>query len=191
MIASLDESLLRIRNTLKEMGFSDNTVIIFASDQGSLISQSPMRGGKPAGQALYEGGARVPFIINWPGVTEPGSRCKIPVSTIDVCPTMLEIAAKGAVKYPDLDGRSLVPLLRKQGDLDREAIYLYRCYDGQYAAMRMGDWKMIAYRDGHCELYNLKEDIGEQNDLAEKMPDKVTQMKTKLAAWEKEMGVLF
>ena len=191
MIVSLDESVGRILNTLKEMGFSDNTVVMFASDQGSRIAQTPMRGGKPAGQALYEGGARVPFIINWPGVTEPGSRCEIPVSTIDVCPTMLEIAANEAAKYPDLDGKSLVPLLRKQSDLDREAIYLYRCYDGQYAAVRQGNWKIIAYHDGHCELYNLKDDIGEQNDLAEKMPDKVTQMKSKLLAWEKEMGLLY
>ena len=147
---------------------------------------------------LYEGGVRVPMIVRWPGVVRPGSTCRAPVITIDFYPTFLAIAdVPGDPKYL-LDGRSLAPLLKQTGKLDRDAIYWHfpaylQGYGGAdrttpAGAIRSGDFKLLEFfEDGRLELYNLAEDIGQKNNLAEKMPEKTRELHRKLLAWRKNV----
>src|SRR5688572_2878016 len=117
MIESLDESVGRIRRKLEELKLSDHTVIVFASDNGGRVpttSNHPLRVGKGS---CYEGGTRVPFIVHWPGVTKPRSVCEISVISMDLYPTILEIAGQPQAATKGVDGRSLVALLKQEGAL--------------------------------------------------------------------------
>ncbi len=189
MVAAVDESLGRIRRALGEHGFASNTIICLVGDQGSLFSNAPLRGGKRGGTALYEGGARVPFVMHWPGRIQPGICSTEPVLTTDVLPTLLDCSGGAPANMPDLDGVSLVPLIEGAERLERGAIFLYRSYEDQYAAVRAGRWKMIAYRSGRRELYDLATDLSETRDLSQQRPDRVRALERHLDAWEKRTGV--
>jgi len=164
------------------------------SDNGGLsttrnppTSNRPLRAGKGW---LYEGGIREPFLIKWPGVTQAGSVCDVPVISTDFYPTMLEMAGLPLKSRQHLDGVSLAPLLRHKGKrIDPRAIYWhYPHYHGSghrpSGAVRAGDFKLIKFfEDMHVELYNLKEDVGEKNDLAGGMPVKTNELRKMLHAW--------
>jgi len=199
MVDSLDQSVGRVLARLDDLGIADRTVVVFFSDNGGFINKykervvtnnSPLRSGKGA---LYEGGIRVPMIVRWPGITKPGSVCREPVSSIDFYPTLLEMAGlSGDARHnADVDGVSLLPLLNDPAaPLKREALYWH--YPHYYpttspaSAIREGDWKLLEYfEDGHVELYNLRDDLGEKNDLAAKMPEKADELRRRLAAWRK------
>lgn len=199
MMESLDTNVGRILNKLEELGIADNTVVCFMSDNGGLstsegspTSNLPLRGGKGW---TYEGGIREPYLIRWPGKTVPGSVNHTPVCSIDFYPTLVEIA--GAKINHQIDGLSLVPELTGKGSIQREALYWhYPHYSNQggipSGAIRMGDWKLIErYEDGRLHLYNLKDDIGELIDLAEKEPTRVSAMKAKLHGWYREVDAKF
>lgn len=201
MMESMDQAVGRVLDKLDDLGIADNTVVLFMSDNGGLstsegspTSNLPLRGGKGW---LYEGGIREPYMICWPGATEPGSTCNTPVNSTDFYPTILEIASLEPKPEQHRDGVSLVPLLTGKGDISREALYWhYPHYSNQGgvpgAAIRMGRYKLIErFEDGRIHLYDLEQDIGEKNDLAEKMPEKVAEMKTKLHAWYKEVDAKF
>jgi arylsulfatase A-like enzyme len=189
MLTSVDDSVGRIRDVLQREGLASNTAIFFIGDQGGLSPNPPIRGNKRGGNALYDGGARVPFTVMWPGVTQAGAENDVLVSTIDVFPTIVEMAGGTASDDRQQDGRSLTPILLGDGDIDRNAIVLYRAYEDQYAAVLSGTWKYIAYRRGRTELYNLATDISEKNDLSEANPEKLAELKAVLRAWEQRMGV--
>ena len=199
MIQSVDESVGRVLDKLDEMGIADNTVIIFMSDNGGLIGEGkwtdvtsnlPLRSGKGT---PYEGGVREPMIIRWPGVTEPGSICSDIVTSTDFYPTMLEMATIEGDPNQHTDGVSLVPLLRQTGTLDRDAVYWHYPHyhplgSTPFGSVRTGDYKLIEfYEDSRVELYNLKDDIGEQDNLAEKMPDKADELLSMLDSWRKSV----
>jgi arylsulfatase A len=189
MIESVDDSVGRILRQLDALGIASNTVVVFMSDNGGLwpksTSNAPLRAGK--GYA-YEGGIREPLIVKWPGATRPGTTCSVPVSSIDFFPTLLEMA--GAKPPGPVDGRSLVPLLRQSGTIEREALFWhYPHYWGRnrvqpYGAVRVGDWKLIElYEDMHVELYNLKDDLSEAHNLAKEKPEKANELRTLLRNW--------
>ena len=196
MVHSVDDSVGRVMAKLDEMGAADNTIVIFMSDNGGLSTvpregstcNLPLRAGKGW---LYEGGIREPMIIKWPGVVRAGSTCSEPVTSTDFYPTMLEMA--GLLLRPEqhVDGLSLLPLLKQSGKLNREAIYWhYPHYHGSGSkpsgAIRSGDYKLIEwYEDNSVELYNLKEDIGEKQDLAATMPEKAAEIRRLLHRWLK------
>jgi arylsulfatase A-like enzyme len=201
MIESVDQNVGRLMAKLDELGLRDNTVVFFFSDNGgyaNATSMEPLRGSKGM---LYEGGIRVPMIVRWPGVTRPGGVCDMPVIGIDFYPTMLEMA--GAPQPPGqvLDGLSIVPLLRGEKTLNRKAIfwhfpaYLEPYNDKQWpwrttpaGAVRQGDFKLIEFfEDGKIELYNLKSDLGEKNNLADMMPDKARELLQTLIEWRKSV----
>jgi arylsulfatase A-like enzyme len=201
MIDSVDQSVGRIMTRLDELGLTDNTVVFFFSDNGGVVgitSMEPLRGGKGM---LYEGGIRVPLIVRSPGRIKPGS-CDTPVIGIDFYPTILEMAGAPKPKGHVLDGESIVPLLKGGESLKRAAIfwhfpaYLQRNYGWKETwrttpagAVRQGHWKLIEYfEDGTLELYNLKDDIGEENNLAEKMPEKTNQLHKLLKSWRKSVN---
>lgn len=201
MVESMDTAVGRIVDRLKELDLYDNTVICFTSDNGGLstsegspTSNLPLRGGKGW---LYEGGIREPFLIRAPGVSESGTVCDTPVISTDFYPTILELAGVPAKPERHLDGRSLVPLLRGHDSLNRDALYWhYPHYSNQGGipggAIRVGDYKLIErFEDGRTHLYDLSRDVGEQNDLAAAMPDRVSSMKNRLHAWYKEVDARF
>jgi arylsulfatase A-like enzyme len=199
MVQSVDESVGRVLGKLQELGLERDTIVIFMSDNGGLSTVAregptcnlPLRAGKGW---LYEGGIREPMIVKWPGVVKPGGECHEPVVSTDFYPTMLEMAGLPLRSEQHLDGVSFVPLLKGTGTPKREAIcWHYPHYHGSgnrpSGAIRVGDFKLIEwYEDGQIELYNLQEDLGENNDLAARMPDKAEELRRKLHAWRKEVG---
>ncbi len=193
MLYAMDENVGRLLKKLKEAGLEENTVIIFTSDNGGLstlpenrnppTSVKPLRAGKGW---CYEGGIRVPLIIKAPDIIRSGTTSDVPVISHDFYPTMLSLAGFSPMPEQHQDGVNLLPLLKGEKSLEREAlIWHYPHYHGSTwtpgAAIRMGDWKLIEFYDyGKTELYNLSNDIGEQNDLATTLPDKVKELKEKL-----------
>jgi len=201
MIESVDQSVGRLMAKLDELGLRDNTVVFFFSDNGgyaNATSMVPLRGSKGM---LYEGGIRVPMIVHWPGKVKPGGVCDVPVIGIDFYPTMLEMAGVRQPSGHILDGLSIVPLLRGKGTLNRKAIfwhfpaYLEAYNEKQWpwrttpaGAVRQGDFKLIEYfEDGTIELYNLKDDLSEKNDLAGSMPEKAEDLHRTLIEWRKNV----
>ena len=164
------------------------------SDNGGLASNLPLKGQK--GQ-LYEGGIREPMIIKWPSVTKSGSVCAEPVTSTDFYPTMLEMAGLEMRPQQHVDGVSLVPLLKGEKSLGREAIYWHYphyCPQGNTpaSAIRDGDWKLIKrYETDQLELYNLRHDIGEKTNLAGKKPEHAKKLLEKLNRWLEETDAKF
>ena len=201
MIESVDESVGRIMRKLDELGIAERTVVIFTSDNGGLVkekgrlpqvtSNEPLREGKGH---LYEGGIREPLIVRWPGAIKSGSVCDTPVCGIDFYPTLLDMAGIEIGPKKVVDGLSLAPLLKQTGGLRRDVLYWhYPHYSNQAgtpsSAIRIGDYKLIRfYEDDSVELYNLKDDIGEKHNLADKMPEKTAIFRNKLDAWLKSVN---
>ena len=204
MIHSLDENVGRVLRRLDERGLAGRTLVVFMSDNGGYINMyqkqqvtdnTPLRSGKAS---LYEGGIRVPLIIRRPGATPRGAVCDEPVVCMDLYRTFAEAAGVPASALGDAapDGLSLVPLLADPAArLGREALFFH--YPHYYAttspvgAVRAGEWKLLEYfEDGHLEMYNLKDDLGETTDLSAKMPEKARQLHEMLVAWRKRVGAL-
>lgn len=198
MVESVDANVGNIMRTLEELKLADDTVIIFMSDNGGLSTAEgsptanvPLRAGKGW---LYEGGIREPMIFRWPGVTQPGSTCSTPVISTDFYPTILEIAGLPPIPRQHMDGVSLVPLLKGGKRLNRQDLFWhYPHYSNQGGgpggAIRSGDYKLIEFfEDDRIELYNLKKDIGEKNNLFARMPNRAEQMRKRLHAWRTEIG---
>lgn len=210
MIASVDESVGRILDLLDELKLAENTVVVFASDNGGVggytregikqggdvTDNAPLRSGKGS---LYEGGTRVPLIVRWPGVTQAGSTCAVPTIHVDLPATFLEMAQAPAPDQPR-DGESLVALLKDPAaSLNRTAIYQHMPgYLGSgkdswrttpVGVIQEGDWKLMEFfEDGRLELYDLATDLGETKNLASTHPDKTAALHTKLKAWRQEVG---
>lgn len=194
MVESVDRTVGQIMKALDEAGLSHKTLVIFTSDNGGLMDHStdnsPLRSGKGY---PYEGGIRVPLIVRWPGRVEPGSECSVPVSSIDFFPTVCEAAGTGLPAGREIDGKNLAPLLTGKGTLEREAIFWhfphYRGDVVPYSIIRKGSWKLIKRYEGQrFELFNLKEDLGEERELAEAMPEKVKELDADLREWLEHTG---
>jgi len=197
MIETLDNAVGIVLNKLKELGLDKRTVVIFTSDNGGVSSGDsystcnlPFRGGKGR---QWEGGIREPFYIYVPGMTKPASVSDIPVIHMDFYPTILELAGLPLMPTQHVDGVSLVPVLKGGKIKERNLYWHYPHYGNQggepSSIIRSGDWKLIHYwEDDRDELYNLKEDIGEQNDLAARHPEKVKMLRKQLDSWLKETG---
>lgn len=202
MIESMDRAVGQVLEKLDKLQIADNTIVFFMSDNGGLAtsegsptSNLPLRAGKGW---LYEGGIREPYLIKWPGVTRPGSVCSEPVISTDFYPTILDVVDLPLEPQQHLDGVSLVPLLKaEQQSLDREALYWHYPHYGNQGGMpggaiRMGSYKLIErFEDGRVHLFDLKQDLGEQRDLANQMPDRVDKMRHRLHQWYQEVGAKF
>ena len=208
MIQSVDEAVGRVLQTLDELGLTEKTVVIFTSDNGGKTaelseftpedmgphvgptSNAPLRWGKAT---PYEGGIRVPVIIRWPGVVEPGTKSAEPITSVDYFPTILDIADVQTPQDREIDGISLLPLLQGKSSLEREAVFwhfphYHRYTNSPYSIVRAGDWKLLKWYDrGTFELYNLKDDISEAKDLSKEMPEKVKELNAKLETWLKSV----
>ena len=204
MVESMDENIGRILDALKRLNLENDTMVVFFSDNGGLSTNAgpmaptscfPLRAGKAW---VYEGGIRVPLIIRLPGKVKAGVTLEEPVVSTDLYPTILQLAGLPLRPEQHVDGVGLKPLLTgKAESLGREAIYFhYPHYHhintmGPAGAVRMGDYKLIeVYESGKVELYNLREDVGEQKDLAESMPELAARMKKMLHDWREASGSL-
>ena len=203
MVEGMDESLGDILANVEHHGLSDDTIVLFMSDNGGLSAHG--RGGTPhthnkplsSGKgSAHEGGVRVPMIVSWPRVTQPGSVCRQPVIIEDFFPTILEMAGVSRVEQIGgvVDGRSFVNLLRGEQDRTREDRPLFWHFPnnwgpkgpgiGPSSAIRLGDWKLIYYHASQqYELFNLAEDLEEQSNLAEQQADVRDRLAAELAEY--------
>jgi arylsulfatase A-like enzyme len=210
MIASVDESVGRVLAKLDELKLSENTLVIFTSDNGGvggytregikqggdITDNAPLRSGKGC---LYEGGVRVPWIARWPG-TIPAGTTDTPYISVDLMPTLIELSGGKAPDKQPLDGVSLVECLKSGGKKapERDLFWHFPGYLGAgkgswrttpAGAIRSGDWKLIEFfEDGKKELYNLKDDESQKADLAAKQPEKVKELHAKLVTWRKAVN---
>ena len=189
MVEATDSGVGRILDALEKSGRADDTVVIFLGDQGGLRYNEPLRGGKPGGTALYEGGARVPMLIRWPEIVSEGTKQSTPVVSSDIFPTIGELAGGDPDEWAPLDGVSLRPLLVGDGRIERKALFLERHYEDQYAAVVAGDWKLVAYWSGARELYNLAHDPSESRDISSGHPGRVLELSELLADWRADIGL--
>jgi arylsulfatase A-like enzyme len=214
MIQSVDESVGRILAALESHQLARRTVVIFSSDNGGLggyqrteppssqrgfTDNAPLRGGKGT---LYEGGIRVPFIVRWPGVVPGGSTSPTPVAHVDVYPTFVDIAQGGLPDGQILDGTSFLPTLKDpHAPPDRGPIFWhFPGYLESYVhargwrttpvgAIHDGDYKLMEFfEDGRLELYNLREDPGEREDLASCQPQRAAALHRQLIDWRERMA---
>jgi arylsulfatase A-like enzyme len=210
MIASVDESVGRVLEKLEELNLAENTLVIFTADNGGvggyqragldkdgITDNAPLKGGKGM---LFEGGVRVAYIFKWKGKIEPGQTNATPIISVDLYPTLLEVAGADPPADYTLDGESYAGLLTgEKQSLARDAIYWH--FPGYLGAsgdqwrtkptgsIRAGDWKLLErFEDGELELYNLKDDIGESKNLAEAEPERAQQLHEKLIAWRASVG---
>ncbi len=211
MIASVDESVGRILKTLDELGLGENTLVIFSSDNGGVggylregikgrdvTDNWPLRGGKGT---FHEGGIRVPYIFRWKGRIAPGTVCRDPINSVDLYPTLLEITGAPVPKDYVLDGVSYASLLFGGTPQDRNRGPLFWHFPGYLGSgdftwrttpvgvVRDGDWKLMEFfEDGRLELYNLKDDLSEQHNLAEARPEVTARLLKTLHDWQKAIG---
>lgn len=207
MVASMDENVGKLLDRIKVLGLEKITLVVFTSDNGGIreiSEQNPLRAGKGS---YYEGGIRVPLVIKWPGHIQPKSTSEERVSNLDFYPTLLNIVHPDkkqdsiAATLEELDGQDLNPIFNGQPLPKRDLLFHFPIYLQAYSQTEdngrdplfrtrpgsviiSGDWKLHEYfEDGGLELYNLKEDIGERNNLSESHPDKTTALYERLKAW--------
>jgi len=213
MVESVDESLGRITQRLKELSLEEKTIVIFFADNGGMAGMNvgnpqrtiswqaldvaystanlPLRGAKGW---LYEGGIRVPCIVKWPGQTQTGLVSHEPIISNDFYPSILEMAGLPPRTSQTVDGISLVPALRGHS-LDRDAIYWHFPHYSNHGmqspggAIREGDYKLIEYFENNTvQLFDLKNDVGEKNNLAAAFPERAATLRRKLQDWRNEIG---
>ncbi len=197
MVETLDQSVGRVLEALERTGLARNTIVAFFSDNGGLCfegsskervtSNAPLRAGKGH---LYEGGIRVPFLLRYPGAARVGSSIDSPVAGVDLFPTLCEAAG---VRARNVDGVSLLPLLRGRTLRPRQLFWHYPHYSNQggepSSAIRDGDWKLIEfYHGGRRELYNLRNDPGEARNLAGAQPAVAKKLSLALHQWLRQTG---
>ena len=184
MVQSLDESVGRVLDKLEESGLADKTIVIFTGDNGATGSKycGGLRGSKAYS---HEGGVREPFFIKGPGI-QPGTS-DVPVIGTDFYPTILDLIAAPLKPEQHKDGVSLKPLLLQTGDIEERALFWHYPHyhkTNPYGAIRSGDYKLIEFfEDGKLELYNLKDDLAEESNLADRMPEKAAELLKELEQW--------
>ena len=209
LVEGMDKSLGDLMDYLEQNNLSNNTIIIFMSDNGGLSVEPNVRSGKPnthnwplnSGKgSAYEGGIRVPMIVSWPRVTKAGSSCDDYLIIEDFYPTLLEMANVDMPKTPQvIDGKSFVSLLTRKGKNPSEGRSLYWNFPnnwgpvgpgiGATCTIRKDDWKLIYYYEtGRKELFNIREDIGEKWDLSAEEPERVEKLSEELSDYLRKVG---
>ncbi len=201
MVESMDENVGRLLQVLEQENLSENTIVVFTSDNGGMATSNrtdniptsnlPLRAGKGY---LYEGGIREPLIFRWPGKIEAGSFTDFPATGVDMYPTLLDLAGIKLQQEQYQDGISLKPMLEDREMGVRPLFWHYPHYSGGLGgrpsgAIRLGDYKLIEFfEDSSFELYNLKNDIEEKTDLSKTQPEKAEELKQLLHQWRKDVG---
>ncbi|MCD0460725.1 arylsulfatase [Roseiconus lacunae] len=187
MVTRLDADMGRLFKLLKELAIDDNTIVFFTSDNGPhregnhdhefFDSNGPLKGYK---RSMHDGGIRVPMIVRWPGKVQPGVTTDLPSAFWDYLPTACELAGVAA---PDgIDGLSYLPTLLSQQDQPKHRYLYWASQEGETTiGVRKGHWKLVRYRkdrDGRADwrLYDLRNDVGEENDVSEEHPETVREL---------------
>lgn len=200
MIWNLDQNIGRLMEALEESGDAEHTVIVFTSDNGGLAtSEGSPTCNLPAIEGkgwIYEGGTRVPLIVRYPRHVQPGSRCDVPVTTPDFYPTFLELAGTDCCEKQQVDGRSIVPLLYGQSLPERPVFWHYPHYGNQggtpASSVIYGNYKYIEFfEDNREELYDLKADFSETNNLIPSCPEQAAKLRLMLHGWQREVCAQF
>ncbi|MBL9095193.1 MAG: sulfatase [Planctomycetaceae bacterium] len=193
MIESCDDSVGRILAALERLKLTDDTIVVFTGDNGGLMSSTDNRPARVGKGSEYEGGVRVPLIVRYPRAVAAGTSSDAATISMDALPTLCEFAGVPPPVGP-LDGESLVPLLKQTGKLARTDLFWhYPHYHAggatPYGAIRSGDWRLIEYyEDDRIELYNLRDDEGEQNNLAAADPTRADELRKRLHQWREKVG---
>lgn len=199
MVDAMDGAVGKVLAKLEELHLSENTIVIFTSDNGGLstsegwpTSNLPLRGGKGW---MYEGGIREPLIVRWPARLKTATTIDEPVISVDFFPTLLEATGTKPAANQRLDGVSLLPLLTGEKLSERALFWDYPHYGNQggapAAAVRRGKWKLIEWaEEKRTMLFDLSVDEGEEHDVAADEPKIVEQLLTELRAWQKDVGAL-
>jgi arylsulfatase A-like enzyme len=200
VIEGMDLAIGKVLGKLKELNLEDNTIIVFFSDNGGLAinegtptSNLPLRAGKGW---LYEGGIREPLIVKWPKVIKAGIENHTPVISNDFYATFLAAAKLPSISKQHTGSTNILPLLKGETLKERALFWHYPHYSNQGgspgSAIRKGDWKLIRwYENGKEELYNLKNDIGEQKNLISNEPKIAKSLSKELSKWLKKEQALF
>ena len=199
LVELMDDAVGDVLIALDDLGLSENTIVIFTSDNGGVVagddfstSNKPLRAGKGY---QYEGGIKEPYFIKVPGM-KGGRICETPVTGTDFYPTILELTGADLKPEEHIDGVSLVPLLNGDTIEERSLIWHYPHYGNQggqpSSIIRSGKWKLIHYyEDGHDELYNLKTDEGEMNDVSDEYPGFARDLKDQLMSFLNSVNALY
>jgi arylsulfatase A-like enzyme len=198
MLENLDWNVGRLLDAVVASGRGDDTVVFFTSDNGGLATaegsptcNAPLSEGKGW---MYEGGTREPLLVQAPGITEPGGRCGIPVTSTDFYPTILELAGLPAQPQQHCDGESFVHLLRGgERERTRPLFWHYPHYGNQGgtpgSSIRDGRYKLIEFfEDRRVELYDLESDLSEEHDLARQEKDVADDLRARLGEWREAVG---
>ncbi|QGJ71966.1 Hypothetical protein PBC10988_36790 [Planctomycetales bacterium 10988] len=195
MLSAMDDGVGKVLAALQETGLEENTMVIFLSDNGGTkgSSNKPLEGRKGN---TWEGGIRTPFLVQWKGKLQPGTEFDGMISSLDILPT--SIAAAGGKIDPnwELDGVNILPYLTGERQGDPHEVLFWRF--GTQWAVRSQDWKLLQAREasggtiqiantGPVRLFNLDEDIGEENDLTAKNPEKAEELRRLWEAWAAEL----
>lgn len=213
MVETMDESMGRVMNKLKELGLTDNTIVIFASDNGGMSGANfgrpdkkldstqldkqfstanlPLRGAKGW---MYEGGIRIPMIIKWSGVKKPGATIDLPVIHTDLYPSILEMAGFPAMPQQHVDGKSFVAALKGEKTADKPIFWHFPHYSNHGmqspgGGVRYKNFKLLEYYENNTvQLFDLDKDIGELNDISKQNQAKVKELVGLLHQWRKDVG---
>ena len=185
MLSAMDDAVGRVLGAVRAAGQEENTLVFFIADnggptQGTTSSNGPLRGFKTQ---TYEGGTRVPFLVQWKGRLPAGTTYDRPVVNLDVLPTVLAAAGRPVDAAAGIDGVDLVPFLSGAAAGRPHDTLFWRF--GEQWAVRSGDWKLVVARGGGGapELYDLAADVGERHDLAASAPDRVAELKKLYDGW--------
>jgi arylsulfatase A-like enzyme len=192
MVAALDEAVGQVLKKLEETKQRENTMIFFVSDNGgpnlaaksgsNFTDNTPLRGAKGA---VYEGGMRVPFLVSWPAMIQPGVY-EPPVIALDFLPTSLAAANEAGLTPKNLDGVNLLPFVcGERTSTPHDTLFWRSGGPGGNNAVRRGHWKLVRLGQAEPELYDLGTDIGETKNLAAAHPEIVQDLVSAIAEWEK------
>lgn len=201
MVENLDRNVGDIFKVLKQLDLDEETIVIFTSDNGGLsvkegphtpaTTNFPLKEGKGY---LSEGGIRVPLMVKWPGKIRAGAISEVPVTSIDFAPTLMQLMQ---IDHEPLDGISILPVLMEAGNYqERDLFWHFPHYSNQGgspgSAIRSGDFKLVEYFENQTlELYDLQNDIGEQNNLIYSEPQLAAELFGKLNRWREQKMVKF
>lgn len=190
MIVAVDDGVGKVLDKLEELNLTENTIVFFLSDNGGADQNGainePLRGSK---SDVWEGGYRVPFAVQWPGVLPSGVVYDEPVTALDIFGTIADLVGYEADPERPLDGVNLVPYLtgEKEG-LPHEIVYLWK-YDQDWWGLRQGDYKLVitSRPDRRHRMYNIREDVSESNNLARDQPERYKQLDEIRLRWRESM----
>ena len=189
MVSAVDDGVGRLLDKLEALKISENTMIFFLSDNGGPepkngSNNGPLREGK---SSIYEGGNRIPFAMQWPAQITP-MVYEYPISSLDILPTIAELTQTPIAQDKPLDGVNIIPYLKGEKQGRPHQTFYVRKFDDDLYSVRDGDLKLVTKKKNSVkELYNLQEDLGEENDLADAFPEVVKRLDSLRQNWDKQL----